>query len=65
MTTAEILRCALIAIDRATAGRTLAAWAARWHQRRQLAALPDRYLCDIGVTRADAQAEAAKPPWRP
>lgn len=33
-------------------------------QRRELAALDDRLLRDIGVTRAQARAEASKPFWR-
>jgi uncharacterized protein YjiS (DUF1127 family) len=36
----------------------------RQRQRRALAALDDRLLLDIGVTRAQALAEAARPPWR-
>lgn len=37
---------------------------ARHRQRRQLAALDDTRLHDLGLTRAAAQAEAAKPFWR-
>jgi uncharacterized protein YjiS (DUF1127 family) len=40
-------------------------WAERASQRRALAALDDPALKDIGVSRADAEAEAAKPFWRP
>ncbi len=40
-------------------------WAERAGQRRALAALDDPALKDIGVSRADAAAEAAKPFWRP
>ncbi|MDA0785193.1 MAG: DUF1127 domain-containing protein [Proteobacteria bacterium] len=36
----------------------------RSHQRRGLAALDDRQLRDIGCSRAQARAEAAKPFWR-
>lgn len=31
--------------------------------RRTLALLDERLLCDIGITRADADAEAGKPFW--
>ena len=31
--------------------------------RRHLARLDDRMLKDIGLSRADALAEAARPPW--
>ena len=40
-------------------------WIDRGRQRRQLAELSDHMLRDIGVTRADAWAEADKPFWRP
>ncbi len=36
----------------------------RMDERRVLAALDDRMLNDIGVTRHEALAEAAKPIWR-
>jgi uncharacterized protein YjiS (DUF1127 family) len=36
----------------------------RARQRRLLAALDDRTLRDIGVTRSDAGAEANKPFWQ-
>jgi len=42
----------------------LAAMAQRQRQRRDLAALDDDRLRDIGVSRAEARAEAAKPFWR-
>ena len=32
-------------------------------QRRTLAALDDHILCDIGVSRAQAEAEADRPVW--
>ncbi len=38
-------------------------WLQRSRQRRALAELDDRMLCDIGVTRLQAQREAAKPFW--
>jgi len=48
--------------------RELVTRAALWHQRarqrRQLARLDDALLKDIGLTRCDAETEAAKPFWR-
>ena len=38
-------------------------WAERARQRRQLLSLESRMLKDIGITRADALREAAKPFW--
>jgi uncharacterized protein YjiS (DUF1127 family) len=38
-------------------------WLERCRQRRALAALDDRLLRDIGITRAQAQREAARPFW--
>jgi uncharacterized protein YjiS (DUF1127 family) len=32
-------------------------------QRRQLAGLSDEQLADIGITRSEAEAEAARPFW--
>lgn len=43
---------------------TLALWAERRRQRRDLEALPDHLLSDIGVSRSDAAYEADKPFWR-
>jgi uncharacterized protein YjiS (DUF1127 family) len=40
-------------------------WTDRARQRRQLAALSDHMLRDIGLTRADAWAEVDKPFWLP
>lgn len=40
------------------------AWEDRVRERRYLGALDDRLLHDIGVDRASADAEAAKPFWR-
>jgi uncharacterized protein YjiS (DUF1127 family) len=39
-------------------------WLERVHQRRQLAQLSDHMLKDIGLSRADVEAEVAKPFWR-
>ncbi|MEQ9556241.1 MAG: DUF1127 domain-containing protein [Rhodospirillales bacterium] len=46
----------------------LAAWLrlcrARTHQRRALSRLDARLLADVGLTRAEAARECAKPFWR-
>jgi uncharacterized protein YjiS (DUF1127 family) len=42
----------------------IATWIERVRQRRALAALDDRMLRDIGVTRAEAARETEKPFWR-
>ena len=50
------------------AGRALVAWLQAAHerrcQRRALADLDDRSLRDIGLSRHQAEREAAKPFWR-
>ena len=38
-------------------------WLERSRQRRHLAMLSDHMLKDIGMTRADVEAEASKPFW--
>jgi uncharacterized protein YjiS (DUF1127 family) len=43
---------------------TLLVWQERAQQRRHLAALDERLLSDIGMSRADAAREAAVPFWR-
>jgi uncharacterized protein YjiS (DUF1127 family) len=43
---------------------TLLAWQDRARQRYRLAELDDRMLADIGVGRAAAANEAAKPFWQ-
>jgi uncharacterized protein YjiS (DUF1127 family) len=43
---------------------TVRLWDERSRQRRQLAELTDDQLYDIGVTYAEAQAEAAKRFWQ-
>jgi uncharacterized protein YjiS (DUF1127 family) len=53
---------------RAATGRLLDllfAWRDRARQRRQLLALDDRLLKDIGLTRADVDIEGRKPFWIP
>ncbi len=42
----------------------LLVWQERNQQRRHLAALDDRLLRDMGMSRADAAREAAIPFWR-
>lgn len=44
--------------------RKLGHWMARSRQRRQLEALNDAMLKDIGLTRADVRMEAERPFWR-
>ncbi len=39
-------------------------WHQRARQRRQLAELSDRQLADIGISRAEACAEAQRPFWQ-
>jgi uncharacterized protein YjiS (DUF1127 family) len=39
-------------------------WCRRARERRLLAALDDRMLADIGITRADQARECEKPFWR-
>ena len=39
-------------------------WYQRGRQRQQLAQLTDRELRDIGISYAEAQAEASKPFWQ-
>jgi len=45
------------------AKETVIAWAAKYHQRRQLAKLDDRMLKDIGLTREQARKESEKCFW--
>ena len=40
-------------------------WVERARQRRHLAELDDRLLRDIGVSRAEVEAEISRPFWRP
>lgn len=40
-------------------------WQSRARQRRDLREMEPRALQDVGISRADAVAEAAKPFWRP
>lgn len=42
----------------------IAEWQARARQRLELSQLDARELKDIGISRAQAEAEAAKPFWR-
>jgi len=44
---------------------TVILWLERGRSRRVLATLDDHQLRDIGVTRAEARLESAKPFWRP
>ena len=42
----------------------LLSWTDRTRQRRHLAELDDRLLRDIGISRADVEAEVSRPFWR-
>ena len=42
----------------------VALWWERGRSRHVLATLGDHELCDIGITRAEAQLESAKPFWQ-
>ena len=44
--------------------RALAAGFGRARQRRDLAALSDHFLRDIGLSRVDVEREISKPMWR-
>jgi len=44
--------------------RIVRIWTERQRQRHALAALDDRLLADIGVTRYEVGREVAKPFWR-
>ena len=44
--------------------QTIRKWRRRIRGRQELAALGDRMLKDIGLTRADALAQASKPFWK-
>lgn len=43
---------------------TLRTWQVRVRTRRQLLTFNDRMLADIGLSRVDADREAAKPFWK-
>ena len=51
------------ALNPATLGRRALALLARQRSRAALAQMDDRLLADIGLTREQARAEAAKPFW--
>ena len=46
------------------AASKLHTWSSNMRTRKQLAALDTQYLEDIGVTRAQADAESRKPFWQ-
>ena len=47
------------------AAAVLKRWTGRARQRRDLAALDDRLLSDVGLTREQVGRETAKPFWLP
>lgn len=47
----------------ASAAGLLLTWQRRARQRTDLAAMSDRMLADIGVSRVEAMCEATKPFW--
>jgi len=53
----------LFAAPRRALRCTLPAMIALWRSRRALAALSDAQLCDVGITRTEAFAEAGRPLW--
>ncbi|HEV8679582.1 MAG TPA: DUF1127 domain-containing protein [Stellaceae bacterium] len=59
-------RAALDALSEATAWvlATFGEWRRRSRERAQLAALDDRMLKDIGLTRSDREFLANKPFWK-
>ena len=54
----------LLARDALASLDVLIAWQDRVHQRHLLTQMSDRTLADIGLSRADIQAELDKPFWR-
>jgi uncharacterized protein YjiS (DUF1127 family) len=48
----------------AALAETFMLWQERARQRRNLSGLDDHLLKDIGISRADAEAEAIKSFWR-
>jgi uncharacterized protein YjiS (DUF1127 family) len=46
-------------------GELLLIWFERTRQRRELSQLSSHMLKDIGLSRADVEAEVTKPFWRP
>ena len=50
-------------LDLAVALVTLRFWLQRRRERQQLLDLDERLLRDIGLSRAEAEREAAKPIW--
>ena len=55
----EMLKCRFVNLF-----TVVSTWHERAHQRRQLLDLDDRLLEDIGISREEALAKAARPFWR-
>lgn len=64
-TVSETMRFPALAAALARVADAVSAWGERARQRRDVLGLPDHLLKDIGISRADAEAEAMKPFWRP
>lgn len=68
----EMLEFSLIASERSENAQAkqesfwarIRRWKQRMHERKQLLAMPDYLLKDIGVTRAQAESEWRKPFWQ-
>lgn len=54
----------LRALDLVALLERLCEWHERAMQRRLLMTLDDRMLSDVGLSRAEVEAEYRKPPWR-
>lgn len=54
-----------LARDHRAIAEQVAEWCKRIGYRRSLKVLPDRMLASLGLTRAEAADEAAKPFWQP
>ena len=51
--------------DGLTLGALIARWHFRWQSRRQLEAMDDHQLRDIGLSPEQVRHETRKPFWRP
>ncbi|OZB14913.1 MAG: hypothetical protein B7X55_10490 [Rhodobacterales bacterium 34-62-10] len=63
MSSRSLVRLAPPAVSLSALVQRLAAWRATRQQRRDLARLDAAALSDIGITPAQARAEAGRPVW--